>query len=130
MHSSRTPLALFWLVADRTDPFHARLPGTRRRSSPNLATVRRLIEAINDRDSETFVAALDPDVELYPLRAQLEGRPYLGHGGARKMLVEIHDDWEDLRIETGELRDAGDEVIYGKTFSQQAEALRTAASSD
>ena len=77
----------------------------------NLETVRRLVAAFNARDVDGFVAGLDAEVELHPLRAQLEGRPYRGHEGARQMFIDFDDDWDYLRIEIDELREAGEEVV-------------------
>lgn len=127
-------------------------------SSQNLETVRRVAAAFNAGDVDGFVAGLDPHVELHSLRAQLEGKPYRGHAGARKMFIDFDEDWEELRIEIDELRDADEEVValchlrsrgrasrvdldvpvgfvwrlragkvvYGKIYSEQADALRAA----
>ena len=54
---------------------------------------------------------LDPDAEIYPLRAQLEGKAYRGHDGAREMLADLTEDWESMAFEIDELRDAGDEHV-------------------
>lgn len=121
--------------------------------------LRRLAVAFNERDAEAMIADLDPDAELYPLRAQLEGKAYRGHDGAREMLADLAEDWESMTIEIDELREAGEDqivalchlhsrartsrveldvplaflwrlengkVTYGKTFSEQADALRAA----
>ncbi len=73
--------------------------------------VRELVAAFNERDLESFIAGLDTEVELLPLLAQLEGKAYRGHDGAREMFVELDQDWEHVRIEIDELRDAGEEVV-------------------
>jgi ketosteroid isomerase-like protein len=127
-------------------------------SNENLETVRRLAAAFNDRDVDRFVAELDPEVEFHSLRAQLEGRPYVGHEGARRMFADFDEDWAYLRIEVGDLRDTEEavvamgrlrsrgrasrldlevpvafiwrlregKVVYGKIFSERADALRAA----
>jgi ketosteroid isomerase-like protein len=127
-------------------------------SAENVETVRRLVEAFNDRDLDALLAAIDPDAELQTLRAELEGRSYRGHEGMRRLLADFDQDWEYVRVEAEELRDAGDEVVvlgrlhargrtshidldvpmgflwrfrdgkavYGKTFSERADALRAA----
>jgi ketosteroid isomerase-like protein len=124
--------------------------------SANLAIVRRATDAFNARDIEAFAAELDPDVELETLRAQLEGKRYRGRDGVREMFADFDEDWEYLRIEIDDLREAGEQVVllgrllsrgrasgvdldvpigfvwrlrdgkivHGKTFSQQADALR------
>jgi ketosteroid isomerase-like protein len=127
-------------------------------SEENLETVRRLAAAFNERDVDRFVAELDPEVEFHSLRAQLEGQPYVGHEGARRMFGDFDEDWEYLQIDVDDLRDSEDavvatgrlisrgrasrvdldvpvafvwrlrqgKVVYGKTFSEQADALRAA----
>ncbi len=64
----------------------------------------------NDRDFERMAAELSEDAELYPLRAQLEGKSYRGPAGVREMFADFDEDWEQLRVEIDELRDAGDQV--------------------
>jgi ketosteroid isomerase-like protein len=127
-------------------------------SEENLEAVRRLAAAFNDGDVDRFLTDVDADVEFHSLRAQLEGRPYLGHEGARQMFADFEEDWEYLQIEIDDLRAADDEVVamahlrsrghasrvdlnvpvaflwrfregkivYGKVFSEQADALREA----
>src|SRR5688572_23880728 len=80
-------------------------------SSDNVELVRRLVAAFNDRDLEGMLGGLAADVELHPLRAQLEGKSYLGHEGARQMLADFEEDWESLRMEVDEIHEAGDEVV-------------------
>ena len=80
-------------------------------SSENVAAVKRLAAAFNARDIESFVAERDADAELHSLRAQLEGRPYRGPDGARRMFVDFDEDWEYLEAEIDELREADDEVV-------------------
>jgi ketosteroid isomerase-like protein len=126
--------------------------------SENLATVRRMTAAFNARETEAFLAELDPAAELEPFRAQLEGRRYRGHEGARQMFADFDEDWEYVRLEIDELREAEDrvvglcrlrargrasridldiplgfvwrlrdgQVVHGKSFSEQADALRAA----
>jgi SnoaL-like domain len=87
-------------------------------SNENLETVRRLAAAFNDRDVDRFVAELDPEVEFHSLRAQLEGRPYVGHEGARRMFADFDEDWAYLRIEVGDLRDTEVAVAPAASISK------------
>ena len=80
-------------------------------ASENAAVIERLVAAFNRHDAEALMAALAEDAELLPLRAQLEGRPYRGHEGARQMLADFDEDWEELRLEVDEMREAGDQVV-------------------
>ena len=54
---------------------------------------------------------MEPDVELHPLRAQLEGKAYRGHDGVREMLADFDQDWEYVQVDAEEFRDADDEVV-------------------
>jgi ketosteroid isomerase-like protein len=67
--------------------------------------------AFNDRDFDGMAAELNEDAELYPLRAQLEGKSYRGPEGVREMFADFDEDWEELRIEIDEMRDVDDEVV-------------------
>jgi ketosteroid isomerase-like protein len=80
-------------------------------SEENLKSVRRLVTAFNDRDLDSFLADLHPEVEFHSLRAQLEGRPYVGHEGARKMFTDFDEDWDYLHLELEDLRDTEHTVV-------------------
>ena len=77
----------------------------------NVQIIRRLVEAFNDRDLDTMFAVMEPEAELYPLRAQLEGKAYVGHDGLREMLADFDQDWEFVRMDAEEYREAGDHVV-------------------
>ena len=80
-------------------------------SASNVEVIRRLVEAFNARDLDLLLEGLQPDVELHPLRAQLEGKAYRGHEGMREMLADFDQDWESLHLEPEEFKDAGDTVV-------------------
>ena len=82
-------------------------------SRENVEVLRRGLEAWNRGDLEAMLEALDPEVEMTPVIAQLvEGGDvvYRGIPGARRF-------WEDWRIGWNfqfgdlDLRDAGDTVV-------------------
>ena len=58
-------------------------------SADNVETVRRLMAAFNDRDVDGMAAELSEDAEFYPLRAQLEGKAYVGLVGVRDARVPL-----------------------------------------
>ena len=80
-------------------------------SAENVDSVRRFVAAFNERDFESMAPELSEDAELYPLRAQLEGKSYRGIEGVREMFADFDEDWEHLRLEVDEIRDAGDQVV-------------------
>ncbi len=80
-------------------------------STENVQLIRKLVEAFNDRDIDSVVQDMQPDVELHPLRAQLERKAYRGHDGVREMLADFDQDWESIQVDAEEFRDADDEVV-------------------
>ncbi|MGH2992340.1 MAG: nuclear transport factor 2 family protein [Solirubrobacterales bacterium] len=85
-------------------------------SQESIETARDAVDAFNRDDREAWIALCDEDAELYSLRSQLEGRPYRGHEGMRQFLVDADQDWENLRIDVREIRDAGSEVVVLADF--------------
>jgi ketosteroid isomerase-like protein len=74
----------------------------------NLDLIREGVEAFNLRDLDRMLASLDPEIELVPLRAVIDGVTYRGHAGVRAYLQDMADDWEDSEIEIAGMRDLGD----------------------
>ncbi len=77
----------------------------------NAEVVERLNEAFQRSDEEGMLSCLDPDVELLPIRAQLEGTSYTGHEGFLRMLADLTADWDGIRIDYTDLREVGDQVV-------------------
>jgi ketosteroid isomerase-like protein len=80
-------------------------------SKENVAVTRRAVDAFNRRDLDALLETIDPQGELLPFRALLEGEPYRGHDGIRQFLEDMNDDWTELQIEVEEFRDSGDYVV-------------------
>ena len=72
-----------------------------------------VVDAWNRGDREAWLALWDEKAEFYPLRAQLEGESYSGHDGLRRFLAEMTQDFEEVRFEVGETRDAGEQMVVG-----------------
>jgi uncharacterized protein len=56
------------------------------------------------------------------LRAQLEGEPYWGHDGLNRFLAEMTEEWEGVRFEIDETRDAGEQVVGTGRFRARGRA--------
>jgi ketosteroid isomerase-like protein len=80
-------------------------------SRQNVELVRRLHEAFNRRDAETFLELLDPDVEWVPMMARLEGAVYRGRAEVERWMAGLDHDWLELRTEPQEFRDLGNVVL-------------------
>jgi ketosteroid isomerase-like protein len=80
-------------------------------SQENVEIALAAVDAWNRGDREAFITLWDEEAEFYPLRAQLEGESYRGHDGLERFLDEMAEDFEDVRFEIDEARDAGEHVI-------------------
>jgi ketosteroid isomerase-like protein len=80
-------------------------------SRENVEIVRAAVDAWNRGDREAWMALWDEEAEFYPLRAQLEGEVYRGHEGLERFLSEMAEDWEAVRFEIEEIRDAREDVV-------------------
>jgi ketosteroid isomerase-like protein len=63
-----------------------------------IAVAKAFWDAWNARDMERLEMLADPTVELRPLRTQLEGTPYMGTEGLRRLAAEADGDWADLTV--------------------------------
>jgi ketosteroid isomerase-like protein len=80
-------------------------------SEENVEIGLAAVDAWNRGDREAWLALWDEEAEFYPLRAQLEGESYSGHEGLERFLVEMTEEWEEVRFEIEETRDAGEQVV-------------------
>jgi ketosteroid isomerase-like protein len=86
-------------------------------SAKDLETIREGIAALNRGDVEGLAATLDPDVELIPLKAVLDGTVYRGHEGMRRWLQDMDEDWTRFEIQLQETRELGaDRVLVEATM--------------
>jgi ketosteroid isomerase-like protein len=64
----------------------------------NVEMVQALIDALNDRDVERYLACCTEDVELRPATGPIEG-VYAGREGIRRFFADIGDSAPDFRLE-------------------------------
>ena len=76
-------------------------------SSEDVETIRAGVAALNRGDVDGIAATLDPDVELVPLRAALDGSVYVGHEGLRRWMADMAEDWPHFKLALGEIRSCG-----------------------
>jgi ketosteroid isomerase-like protein len=84
-------------------------------SHQNIATFSRLVEALNRADIDAILPLVSDDVVFITARSALQG-PYLGHAGARDFLADNAQSFELFRMEVGEVRDLGDELLVVGTI--------------
>jgi len=86
-------------------------------SDKDLEIIRVGVEALNRGDVDGLAEALDPDVELVPLRAVLDGTVYRGHGGMRRWLADMGEDWTRFELDLQEVRELeGGQVLVQATM--------------
>ncbi len=91
-------------------------------SQENVEIGLAAVDAWNRGDREAWLALWDEEAEFYPLRAQLEGESYSGHEGLERFLAEMTEEWEEVRFEIEETRDAGEQVVGIGRFQARGRA--------
>jgi ketosteroid isomerase-like protein len=82
--------------------------------SPNVALLRRAVDAFNRRDLDAALALHDPGVEFTPYERVVEGLgPYRGHDGVRAWFENSLEAFPDLTAELLDVRGQGN-----KTFAR------------
>jgi ketosteroid isomerase-like protein len=79
-------------------------------SEENVELAYRVIDAMNRRDLETFLALMDEDVEAVSRIVAVEGDLH-GHDGIRRWWESWFDVFLDYKIEVVDVRDHGDVII-------------------
>ena len=78
-------------------------------------TIQVLFDAFNRRDLDTMLLHLDADVEMLPLRAEVEDIRYRGHAQMAEFLEDVDATWAGMQIEVEEIRTMGDRcVVVGR----------------
>jgi ketosteroid isomerase-like protein len=93
-----------------------------RPSASNLALAEATLDAYNRRDVERLSELMTEDVDLRPPIFQLLGRAYRGHGGIAEWMGDLDESFATVRIESQELRDAGDAVLVLGRFEVEGQA--------
>jgi hypothetical protein len=81
-------------------------------SEQNVELHRRLIGAYNARDTETFIALCDPQIEVHSVFATPGGADYHGRDGVRKWLQDLEETWGDeFRVDPEAFFDLGENTL-------------------
>jgi ketosteroid isomerase-like protein len=91
-------------------------------SQKNVEIVLAAFDAWNRGDHDAFVDLWGEEAEFWPFRAQLEGRAYRGRDGLRRFIAEVAGDWEELRFQVDEMRDAGEQMAGRGRFRARGKA--------
>ena len=89
-------------------------------SEQDVQLVRRVFDAINERDVDAMLAAYHPDADLSTLTSQLvQGNAYRGHSGIRDYFSSFTDVWDELRLDPEEVRDLGGRILVVGRWSSR-----------
>jgi ketosteroid isomerase-like protein len=83
-------------------------------SQENVEVVRRLLEAWQRDDFETFLSKTHPDIEWHAVLQRLvegPGSVYRGHDGVRRLWDAYRTEIEGFQVEAAEIRDAGQDRV-------------------
>ena len=84
-------------------------------SRENVELALRALDAFKRRDVDAFVALLSPDV-VWEENPELPGlrEIYRGRAEAREWMVAVLEVLENLQFEVAELRELGDDRVFGE----------------
>jgi ketosteroid isomerase-like protein len=82
-------------------------------SQENVETVRKLIEAWNQRDADRWLSYATPEIEWVPAGpAAVEGAVYRGREEVASGIAAVWETWGVFDFREGELRDLGESVLW------------------
>jgi ketosteroid isomerase-like protein len=85
-------------------------------AAENAEVVRRMSAAFEERDFETLLTFLDPEVEVTEWPEVLDSRTYRGHDGLFAAVESWAEAWEWIHTEIHEIVENGDRVLVrGRT---------------
>jgi ketosteroid isomerase-like protein len=81
-------------------------------SEQSVEIVKRLIDAFNDRDLDTFAGLTTPDFEWTTSMSAVEGEIFWGREGIDTYFERMREAWEEFQGLAGEYRDLGERVLW------------------
>jgi uncharacterized protein len=85
-------------------------------SEADFEVIRQAWAAASRGDVAGLLEYLDPDIEVVPFGAEMEGKSYRGHQGVRDWWqFEIDANWEVFETRPEEFRRVGDRIlVFGR----------------
>jgi ketosteroid isomerase-like protein len=80
----------------------------------NVDVVRRCIEAITRRDTDTLHALSSDDIEIYPLRAVLEDTVYRGQDGIDRWMRDLKEAWAEMLFDIHDIGETEPNFVVAK----------------
>ena len=82
-------------------------------SQENVETVRKAIEAWNQREADLLLSYAAPEIEWMPAGpAAVESAVYRGHDEVASAYAAVWQTWDLFQFEGSQLRDLGDSVLW------------------
>ena len=76
-----------------------------------MQRVQAMLDAFSARDVDTLSSLLTADVEIFPIRAALEGTVYSGPEAAGRWIAAVDQSWANMTVHSEQIRQAGDRVL-------------------
>jgi ketosteroid isomerase-like protein len=88
------------------------------------SVVRAVFAAFAERDVESVLELLDPEIEFTPVTADFAGRtePYRGHAGIREYFRDVALVWDDIRLTPHDFREVGGVILVTGRVSARSPA--------
>jgi ketosteroid isomerase-like protein len=81
-------------------------------SQENVDLARRVIDALELRDTDRLIELTDPDVEWRSVFVVSGGGVYRGHDGIREYVRDMNDAWEIVRLDVDHEVSVGSVVLF------------------
>ena len=79
-------------------------------SAENVRGFLAIAAAANRGDVDGVLRLTDPEIDLVPLRAPVQGS-YSGHEGIRQFMADNEETFETFEVDYPDVRDLGDQVL-------------------
>jgi ketosteroid isomerase-like protein len=80
-------------------------------SQENIRVVRDAFGTFNTQGIDAALSFFSPDLVWYTTDRWVDGSAYRGHGGMRRLTAAFTENFDGLRFEVGDIRDAQDRVV-------------------
>ena len=85
----------------------------------DFEVIQRAWDGFTRGDIEGVLEELDPNVELVPFGAKMEGKSYRGHDGVREWWREIQANWAEFQTLPEEFRRVEDRIlVFGQWIAR------------
>jgi ketosteroid isomerase-like protein len=91
-------------------------------SQENVEIVRKVVDAFNRGDLQSFKAPFAPDSVIVPLRAEMENTIFRGRDAAEQFFAAANESWDSPQAGIEEVRDGGGWLLVLGSFRARGRA--------